>query len=234
MVKKSAPLDLPSFAQSAAQEAAASTPQAASVSYPVTKASSSTQTSSQAALPLFPKAKRPSFSSHRNDANAALALNLLADVESAIVEWHQALRETLLKIQQLYLAGPIIDGWLEAVHPQNAQQDLQEQAAVLRHGDPAQIAAYVEKLSQQPQPNSASTGTQYRLCSLDADGQVIAQTCPPEQLGAVSQAIARNQQLRQLLNQKQYLEARLKRAAEALDMTRQALDIREETKASPE
>jgi hypothetical protein len=52
------------------------------------------------------------------------------------------------------------------------------------------------------------------------------QVCPPEQLGIISQAIARNQQLRQLVSQKQYLEAKLKRAAEALEVTRRTLDIR--------
>jgi hypothetical protein len=225
MVKKTTPIDLPSFMQSPPAphfETGSAAPLKASVSYSVGRAVSA----EQAALPFLPKTKRPHFSSHRNDANAALALDLLNDVQVAIVGWHEALRDTLLAIQQLYMAGPIIDGWLESVNRQTTQADLDEQAAVLRHGDPAQVAAYVEQLSQQAQANTALGGTQYRLCNLDADGQMQCQLCPPEQLGIVSQAIARHQQLRQLVSQKQYLEAKLKRAAEALEVTRQALDIR--------
>lgn len=225
MAKKTASLDLPSFTQNKTSFQADGSTQgksSSSVSYAV----NSTPGQDPAALPLLPKAKRLSFSSHRNDANAALALDLLSDVETAIVGWHRALRETLLEIQKLYMAGPIVDGWLEAINRQSTQAELDEHSAVLRHGDPEQIAAYVEKLSQQVQADITSQGTQYRLCSLDMDGQMQCQVCPPEQLGVVSQAIARNQQLRQLVSQKQYLEAKLKRAAEALEVTRKALDIR--------
>ncbi len=42
-------------------------------------------------------------------------------------------------------------------------------------------------------------------------------------------AIAHNQKLRQLVSQKQYLEAKLKRASEALEVTRKALDFHYES-----
>ncbi len=228
MAPKPTSLDLPAFIPSAtaAAKAADNKPQkAASVSYSVKQSAHA----EQAALPFLAQAKRPSLSSHRNDANAALALDLLADVQGAIVSWHQALRDTLLEIQQLYMAGPIVDGWLESTNRQTNQTVLDEHAAVLRHGDPEQVAAYVEKLAQQSQADATTPGSQYRLCSLDADGQMQCQDCPPEQLGVVSQAIARNQKLRQLVSQKQYLEAKLKRASEALEVTRKALDIRGDT-----
>lgn len=228
MASKPTSLDLPAFIPSATASAKATAhnpTQTASVSYAVRQSISP----EQAALPLLPQAKRPSFSSHRNDANAALALDLLTDVQGAIVSWHQALRDTLLEIQQLYMAGPIVDGWLESTNRQTQQTALDEHAAVLRHGDPAQVAAYVEQLAQQAQADETTQGSQYRLCSLDADGQMQCQACPPEQLGVVSQAIARNQKLRQLVSQKQYLEAKLKRASEALEVTRKALDIRGDT-----
>jgi len=225
MTQKPPSLDLPSFiptATTAAKLPDGETHPSPSVSYDVKHDS----TAESAALPLLPRAKRPSFSSHRNDANAALALDLLNDVQSAIVSWHQALRDTLMEIQKLYMAGPIIDGWLESTNRQTNQADLDDHVAVLRHGDPEQVAAYVEQLTQQAQAEETTQGSQYRLCSLDADGQMQCQLCPPEQLGVVSQAIARNQQLRQLVSQKQYLEAKLKRASEALTVTRKALDIR--------
>ncbi len=223
---KKVSLDLPNFKNpnlvAAPQDEQAN--QAATVSYAI-KNTLPGSSSNRASLPLLPRGKRPSFSSHRNDANAALALDLLADVEAAIVGWHDSLRQILLEIQKLYMAGPIVEGWLESVNRSESPPDLAEQAAVLRHGDAEQVAAYVEKLAQQPPAVEMKQSTQYRLCRLDAEGQLHCQVCPPEQLGIISQAIARNQQLRQLLNQKHYLEARLKRAAEALEVTRKTLDL---------
>ncbi|MEM6521145.1 MAG: hypothetical protein AAF892_08515 [Cyanobacteria bacterium P01_D01_bin.71] len=231
MSQKPPTLDLPAFIPSAKAKAKAAASEAhdsPSVSYTVKHDS----TAEQAALPFLPQAKRVQFSSHRNDANAALALDLLADVQGAIIGWHQALRTTLLEIQQLYLSGPIVDGWLESSDRQATQADLDEQAAVLRHGDPEQVAAYIAKLTQQAQLSETAPSSQYRLCRLDADGQMQCEVCPPEQLGVVSQAIARNQQLRQLVSQKQYLEAKLKRASETLEVTRKALDIRGDAAAT--
>ncbi|MGF1458366.1 MAG: hypothetical protein ACFBSG_05000 [Leptolyngbyaceae cyanobacterium] len=227
MAKKTPSLDLPSFIASATETARDDDGMAlpsTSVSYSVDRTSGT----DRAALPLLPRANRPTFSSHRNDANAALALDLLADVQTAIVSWHQALRETLLEIQKLYMSGPIIEGWLEAIHSHPDEIGLDRQAALLRHGDADQIAAYVDKLSQQPAADTDRPSSQYRLCRLDAEGQMQCELCPPEQLGVIGQAIARNQQLRQLVSQKQYLEVKLKRASEALEVTRQALDLKRE------
>ena len=233
MTQKTTSLDLPAFISPATATAKAikpdSNPHDAVPSPPVSYAVKESASAEQAALPLLPRAQRPSFSSHRNDANAALALDLLADVQGAIVGWHQALRDILREIQELYMAGPIVDGWLESTNRQANQTVLDEHAAILRHGDPEQVAAYVEKLAQQAQADQSTQGSQYRLCRLDAEGQMQCEDCPPEQLGVISQAIARNQKLRQLVSHKQYLEAKLKRASEALEVTRKALDIRHES-----
>ncbi|MEO1297238.1 MAG: hypothetical protein AAFW75_15905 [Cyanobacteria bacterium J06636_16] len=230
MVQKPVSIDLPSFKHAPQSSTASRTKpstvtqgQKARITTPATAHAG--KFPEVAALPFLPKTKRPNFSSHRNDANAALALDLLAGVGEAITGWHQALRQILLDIQALYRTGPIIEGWLESIPTQGKSGNSSEDASVLRHGDAEQLAAYVEKFAQAPQ-TEVSEGVRYRLCSLDADGKVQCQTCPSEQLGVVSQAIARHQQLRQLLNQKQYLEARLQRAAEALEATRKALDLK--------
>ncbi|MBE7385338.1 MAG: hypothetical protein F6J95_028555 [Leptolyngbya sp. SIO1E4] len=225
MVQKSVPLDLPTFKQSTPSPSGTPSGLKGQKVGPGSAPTAAAKAAERAALPLLPKAKRLNFSSHRNDANAALALDLLADVEAAISGWHQALRQTLLDIQTLYMEGPIVEGWLESVPNQGNQTDLSEEARVLRHGDPAQIAAYVEKISKVSPTRATGGGSNYRLCSLDADGQMQCQVCPPEQLGVISQAIARHQRLRQLVSQKQYLEARLQSAAAALETTRQTLGI---------
>jgi hypothetical protein len=176
-------------------------------------------------MPKLPKPKRPVFSRHRHDANPALALKVLEDIQVAIAAWHSELRQILEQIQALYLEGPIVEGWLETMATSPAAS--QDTASLLRHGDPEAISDYVDRLSQDsglsqpPHPAPAA----YQLCSLDADGQVQCLPCPSEQLSSLSQAIARHQRLRQLLDQKHYLEAKLKRSVEVLSHSRDSLDI---------
>lgn len=197
-----------------------------------------------AQLPLALRKKRSTISSHRHDANPALAIKVLSDIHAAVEGWHQALRQTLLEIQAIYMEGPIVEGWLEMVHPPEPNQSIS--SAVLRHADPQELTGYVDRLCQEA--TAAATGEeartgaaagsavepQYRLCSLDADGQLQCQLCPPDQIPFVSMAVARHQKLRQHLNQKQYLEARLKRAVDALTQVREDLGIAASFGTQPE
>jgi hypothetical protein len=200
---------------------------------PQAMAAPARQTVSQ--LPIFPRRKRPTFSRHRHDANPALALKVLQDIQLAVDAWHTDLKQTVQAIQALYMEGPIVDGWLEAIdHTGQQAPKAVLDAALLRHADPQQLSNYVEQLcesleAEEPSPSSPAPERQpdasYRLCSLDADGQLQAMPCPPEQLYTVSLAIARHQKLRQLIDHKQYLEARLKRAVETLSNSRDNLGI---------
>lgn len=200
--------------------------------------------------PTLPKTKRPSFSSHRHDANPAVALKLLTDIQTAVQGWHADLHKTVLSIQAIYLEGPIVEGWLESYAPSDtaagsnsARSQAEADLAMLRHADAQELMTYVDQLYQSsaaPSEGRATTPlgspsltmgvsslspqTQYRLCSLDSEGKLQCHPCPPDQLAVVSMAIARHQRLRQLINHKQYLEARLKHAVEALSSVR--LDLR--------
>ncbi|MGF1570237.1 MAG: hypothetical protein ACFCVD_19560 [Nodosilinea sp.] len=194
-------------------------------------------------LPLLPRRKRPTFSRHRHDANPALAVKVLQDIQMAVDAWHLDLRQTVQRIQALYMEGPIVDGWLEAVENQPAPgQSPASEAALLRHGDPQTLSGYVDRLCEsldaegRPRPvgpeDKKATG--YRLCSLDSDGRLRCLLCPPEQLSTISLAIARHQKLRQLIDHKQYLEAKLKRAVEVLTGSRDALGIAPTCSSEPE
>lgn len=180
-------------------------------------------------LPSLPKGHRPSLTSHRNDANATRAMDLLDQVDTTLSQWHQDLRQVLDEIQAVYLAGPIIEGWLEAgtLEPNTGHAPSgQAHTSLLRHGDPAHLATYVEQLTQPAAtPSPRGGATQYRLCSLDADGRLQCQPCPPDQLGAISQGIARHQQLRTLVQRKQALETSLQKAATVLTTVCDQLDI---------
>lgn len=176
--------------------------------------------------PALPRLKTPSFSSHRNAANPTLAMGLLKEMETTVVSWQEELQQVLRQIQDLYIEGPIVDGWLESY----AQQD--GEAPQFRHADVDCLMNYVEKMkasSQQDSPPVPSlseaaklpqdvNAAGYRLCGLNEDGQLWFRHCPAEQVPAVGMAIARYQRLRLLLSRKQYLETRLGQLAETLVM----------------
>lgn len=164
--------------------------------------------------PSLPKFKTPSFSSHRNAPNPALASNVLQEIQEIAQGWQTELHKILRQIQDLYLQGPIVNGWLEShtIKPQP------EATATLRHAEVDRLMDYVEEIcaAQEAQPPSDSSRAGYRLCGLDASGEVWSRPCPPDQVPGVSMAIARYQQLRQYLDRKQKLENRLNQLAETL------------------
>ncbi|MEO1375070.1 MAG: hypothetical protein AAFW70_12265 [Cyanobacteria bacterium J06635_10] len=164
--------------------------------------------------PSLPKFKSPSFSSHINAPNPALASNVLEEIQEIIAAWQAELQTLVRQIQDLYLQGPIVNGWLES-HKKEPQP---EDTATLRHAEVDRLMDYVEEIcaAQAKVSSDESNRTGYRLCGLDDSGEVWSRACPPEQVPSVSMAIARYQQLRQLLGRKQKLENRLNQIAETL------------------
>jgi hypothetical protein len=169
----------------------------------------------QGKTPTLPKIKPVSFSEHRHAANPALAITLLQEIQEIVSRWQNELQNTVRQIQDIYLEGPIIDGWLES-HPRESQ----EGEATVRQANGDRLMDYVQEELNQPDAKvtceTPRAGTGYRLCGLDTDGQFWSRPCPPDQVPSVSLAIARHQKIRQLLNRKQVLETRLTQLAETL------------------
>lgn len=198
--------------------------------------------------PSLPKGKRPIFSRHRHDANPALALKVLQDIHGAVESWHSELRQTIQFIQALYMEGPIVDGWLETLdQPSASKPTVTNDAALLRHADPADLSGYVDRLCEALEagesqssadlskpPSGSESSPSYRLCTLNPDGQLQCMPCPADQVSTLSLAIARHQKLQQLLDQKRYLEAKLKRAVELLTNSRNALGIAPTCSSAPD
>ncbi|BAS58928.1 hypothetical protein NIES2135_15550 [Leptolyngbya boryana NIES-2135] len=160
----------------------------------------------------LPKLKAPNFSSHRNAANPALASSLLAEMQVITESWHTELNQILRQIQDLYLEGPIVDGWLES-HTGEPLGDL----STLRHAEVDRLMSYIEEICATPIPGTKDAPKAgYRLCGINADGQRWSYPCPTEQIPSLSLAIARYHKLRQLLDRKQTLENRLTGLAETL------------------
>ncbi|MBO1052137.1 MAG: hypothetical protein HEQ25_09105 [Dolichospermum sp. DET73] len=165
--------------------------------------------------PTLPKFKTPSFSNHRHGANPALAMNMLQEIQEKVASWQIELQRIVQNIQDIYLEGPIINGWLES----NAQEPETVGTAALRHAEVERLMDYVEEICANGEKESHKPlHTDYRLCGVDKAGQVWSRPCPVEQVPSVSVAIARHQILRQLLGRKQDLENRLSQLAETLVM----------------
>ncbi len=146
--------------------------------------------------PCLPKLKSSNVFSHHHTPNPALAINLLQDIAQVVHRWQKELKELKQKIEAIYLAGPIIDGWLES-YP--------------RKGQTENCLDSVQDLIS-PEDKLADC-SRYRLCGLHEDGKLWYRACPAEQVADVSIAIARYQKLKQLLNRKQDLEYRLEQLA---------------------
>ena len=163
----------------------------------------------------LPKPKSVTLTPHRNAPNPALAASLLQDMLTIVVTWQQELATIGQTIQNIYLEGPILDGWLESLGTVS-QQDEKTQA--LRHADISQLVSFVEKLQTgKIQPKDIQTvPSNYRLCGINPDGQLWSYPCPPAQVPAVSMAIARHHKLRQLRIRQSDLETRLSHFSEDL------------------
>lgn len=167
----------------------------------------------------LPRVATSGFTTHRNAANPALAMNLLKEIETLVAGWQVELQQILKQIQDLYLEGAIVDGWLESY----AQDETH--SPTLRHAEVDCLIDYVEKtwgsshsesIAPAENPPLEANASGYRLCGLNQDGQLWFRHCPPEQIPVVSLAIARYQKLKLLLNRKQSLETRLSQLAETL------------------
>lgn len=182
---------------------------------------------------VLPPLKNEAFLSQRHEVNPALALNLLEDIQAVVTLWQEQLRQVVQTIRLLYAQGPMVDGWLESSVGGSAVDGTEGIAladdtsgsigsTVLRHGDADALMQYVEALEQvdgeTPSEAGASdkSSTQYSLCCLDEDGQLRSQPCPAAQMAMVSTAIARYRKFKQLMSQKQTLEAKLQNAVDEL------------------
>jgi len=160
-------------------------------------------------LPNF-QIKNQSNSSHLYISNSALPMNLLADLQKKVIQWQNSLIDIHQKIQAIYQEGPLLDCWLES--HQNISFSVSNQT---RKANQDHLMGYIEELTEN-NISYQSPRFGYHLCGRDKTGKIWSQSCPADQVGEVTIAIARYQKLQQLLAEKKKIETRLTQLAESL------------------
>ncbi len=152
-------------------------------------------------IPKLPEVKKTEFNQQNIVENVYYhsdnALNILVDIERIITNWQEELQQIIHKITVIYEEGPMIDGWLES---DTGETEIGEQKM---------------RLAQDKKAKKKAKG-QYRLCILDEKGTIWFYPCPPEEVKSVSMAIARYQQMTQLLQRKTDLQIRINQITQTL------------------
>jgi hypothetical protein len=116
--------------------------------------------------------------------NAGLVLHMLQELQYLVNCWQSEILELDQNIILVRQSGPVVAGWLEA------------------EGS--------NKVGDQPATAIQQQSLDYQLCSLDESGAIAARDCPEPEMFGISKALARHNQLRQLLDRKSSLEANIK------------------------
>lgn len=143
-------------------------------------------------VPDLPKVKTAPVSNHQHRANPHFVLDLLQDLELHAQEWVGKLQQVQRDIQNLYLEGPLINGWLES-------------------------AATGKQLEGKLLITPAELEGGYCLCGLDEYGRLWSKPCPVNELPAVGVAIARYHRLKKLLDRKSEIEQQLQGFVKSLE-----------------
>lgn len=146
------------------------------------------------AKPLLslPRLKATPITQHRHQSNPHYALDVLDKLRDYSLQLVAQLQETQRKIQDVYLEGPMLDGWLQSAT--TGQKEATDKVLT-----PAAMAGG------------------YCLCGLDEFGKLWSKPCPVEEIPAVSLAIARYHRLKKLLVKKQEIEGKLNGLVETLE-----------------
>lgn len=140
----------------------------------------------------LPTLKAAAITQHQHKSNPHYVLDVLDNLRSHSLQLVSQLQDTQRKIQDLYLEGPLLDGWLQS-------------------------AATGQKEATDKVLTPAEMTGGYCLCGLDEFGKLWSKPCPMEEIPAVSLAIARYHRLKKLLATKHEIEGKLKNLTEVLE-----------------
>ena len=156
-------------------------------------------------VPSLPKIKPVQLSTNTHAPNPQLATILLQDLEQNLISWQRELKIIQKQIEDIYLEGAIINGWLESY-----------ESSKIKVSKSAPDVHRQKEINAQADHVNLSTSHQYRLCRLDEQGRLWYRWCHPQQLGYLSMAIARYHRFRKLKTRQQDLCHHLQQFTETL------------------
>jgi hypothetical protein len=152
----------------------------------------------------------PRFGRLRQDANPGLALHILQEIHHLTAGWQQQLEQITHDINSTTTAGPTLAAWIES-RKFKLNEEGQQIPTPYSQIDPTDFTAI------DPEAH-------YRLCGLDENGELWMRPCPPQEILAVSMAIARYQQLKTLTERQHDLEDKVRKVLETLVHLRMELE----------
>jgi hypothetical protein len=161
-----------------------------------------TDYNSDTSTQLTTRVQVPKFSHLRQDASPILAAHMLQEMYKMVTEWQQELQDIEQDSLEITASGPILAAWLEAYtfKPGHTGEAIPTPYTTVNLTDPTAV---------DPQAS-------YRLCGLDEYGKLWTRPCPMAEILSVSQAIARYQQLKDLIDRKQQVEQHIRQILEDL------------------
>jgi hypothetical protein len=156
------------------------------------------------------RVKTPRFGHLQQDANPQLAIHLLQEIHQLTLNWQSKLTAVNAQIVELSASGPTLAAWLES---------RSFKTNVLGQPIPT---PYTQVDPHHPEPIDPDAN--YRLCGLDEKGELWMRPCPLSEILAVSMAIARYQQLRDLTQKRHQLETKVRQVLETLVHLRMELE----------
>ncbi len=156
------------------------------------------------------KVQTPKFSNLRQDANPILAAHMLQEMYKMVTGWQGEIQEIEQQMAKVTATGPVLAAWLESrtFKPGTTGEPIPTPYTTV---DSIGLTA-VDPLAG------------YRLCGLDEHGKLWTRPCSMAEILSVSRAIARYQQLKDLIDRKQKIELHIRQILEDLVHLRMKLE----------
>ena len=155
-----------------------------------------------------PQIQVPKFSSQ--DANPALAAHMLQEMYRMVTGWQAEIQEIDRAIDKVTTTGPVLAAWLES-------RTFKPGVTGAAIPTPYTTVDSIDLTAVNPLAS-------YRLCGLDEHGKLWTRPCSMAEILSVSRAIARYQQLKELLDRKQRIELHIRQILEDLVYLRMKLE----------
>jgi hypothetical protein len=152
----------------------------------------------------------PKFTHLRQNSNPSLAAHMLQEMFKMVTQWQGELQDIEQRISNITASGPTLAAWLES---RNFKPGVTGEAIPTPY-----TTVDVTGL------NAVDARAGYRLCGLDEHGKLWTRPCSMAEILSVGMAIARYQQVKVLVEEREKIEFRISQIIEDLVYLRLKLE----------